>query len=196
MPELEFDPVDGIAAGAVGVPGQRAFYIQATKDGQSLAVLVEKQQVAVLAARIGTLLDDVAERFPGVETEVEGTDVGDDPVPLFRAVAIGIGFDPARQMVLLELHEQPVAGAGEDDDETDDDEDDTGDPGPGGRAEPGDAEAAEGWLARLYLTAGQARALARRGSVAVMAGRPPCTLCGNPLDPAGHVCPKLNGHGH
>ena len=34
MPEIEFDPVDSIAAGAVGEPGARAFYIQAEKDGQ------------------------------------------------------------------------------------------------------------------------------------------------------------------
>ena len=183
MPELEFDPVDEIAAGAVGVPGQRAFYIQATKDGQSVAVLVEKEQVAVLAERIDTLLDEVASRFPEMEEEVAGTDVGRDPVPLFRALAIGIGFDPARRMLLLELHERPVAGDEE--------------PGEALESEPaGDPGASEGWLARLYLTAGQARAMAKRGSASVRSGRPPCTLCGNPLDPAGHVCPKLNGHGH
>ncbi|MBV9291748.1 MAG: DUF3090 family protein, partial [Frankiales bacterium] len=28
----------------------------------------------------------------------------------------------------------------------------------------------------------------------VAAGRPPCPLCGNPLDPQGHVCPRQNGH--
>jgi len=28
----------------------------------------------------------------------------------------------------------------------------------------------------------------------VAAGRPPCPLCGNPLDPEGHVCPRQNGH--
>ena len=97
MPELEFDPVDVIAAGAVGVPGQRAFYIQASKDGQTVAVLVEKEQVAILSARIETLLDEVATQFPEVESEVESTDVVGDPVPLFRALAIGIGFDPIRQ---------------------------------------------------------------------------------------------------
>ena len=24
--------------------------------------------------------------------------------------------------------------------------------------------------------------------------RPLCPLCGNPLDPAGHICPAMNGH--
>ncbi|MBT8240175.1 MAG: DUF3090 family protein, partial [Acidimicrobiia bacterium] len=23
-------------------------------------------------------------------------------------------------------------------------------------------------------------------------GRPPCRLCGQPLDPTGHTCPRLN----
>ena len=28
----------------------------------------------------------------------------------------------------------------------------------------------------------------------VAAGRPPCPLCGFPLDPEGHICPRLNGY--
>jgi len=28
----------------------------------------------------------------------------------------------------------------------------------------------------------------------VEAGRPPCPLCGGPLDPRGHDCPRTNGH--
>lgn len=188
MREIEFDPVDFIAAGAVGEPGQRAFYIQAEKDGQVLNVLVEKQQVAVLAQRVQLLLEQVEAQFPeegGVPTplEPEAGQLRGDPVPLFRAVAIGVGFDPGRRLVVLELHEQAVAGD-EDDDEGEDDE---AEPGfPGGEE--------EGYLARLYFTAAQARAMATRGIAAVEAGRPPCPLCGGPLDPSGHVCPRLNGH--
>ena len=28
----------------------------------------------------------------------------------------------------------------------------------------------------------------------IEAGRPPCPLCGGPLDPRGHDCPRTNGH--
>ena len=188
MPEIEFDPVDAIAAGAVGEPGQRAFYIQAEKDGQVLSVLVEKQQVAVLAERVRILLDQVTAQFPGVGDDTPGPlapDAGElrgDPVPLFRAVAIGIGFDPSRRLVVLELHERSVAEA-EDEDEDDEPDD---------LAPPVGEE--EGYLARLYFTAAQARAMATRGSAAVERGRPPCPLCGGPLDPSGHICPRLNGH--
>jgi len=195
VPEIEFDPVDSIGAGAIGEPGQRAFYIQAEKDGQVLSVLVEKQQVAMLAERVQMLLDQVETQFPEAGTGVPAPlapDAGQlrgDPVPLFRAVAIGIGFDATRQLVVLELHERPLGDDEEDDEDGDDDEngdvDDT--PAPVGED--------EGYLARLYLTADQARAMATRGSAAVESGRPPCPLCGGPLDPSGHICPRLNGHG-
>jgi uncharacterized repeat protein (TIGR03847 family) len=193
VPEIEFDPVDSIAAGAVGEPGQRAFYIQAEKDGQVLSVLVEKQQVAMLAERVQMLLDQVEVQFPEAGTDVpapllpEAGELQGDPVPLFRAVAIGIGFDASRQLIVLELHERPL---GDDEDEEDDDEegDDEGDAAPALADE-------EGYLARLYFTAAQARAMVTRGSAAVERGRPPCPLCGGPLDPSGHICPRLNGHG-
>src|SRR5438445_9950045 len=97
-----------------------------------------------------------------------------------------MGFDPARRLVVLELHERPVRD--EDDDEGDDDDEDE---------EPANElleDEPEGYLARLYATPGQIRAMATGGRAAVEAGRPPCPLCGNPLDPEGHICPKLNGH--
>ncbi|MFN2609158.1 MAG: DUF3090 family protein [Acidimicrobiales bacterium] len=48
--------------------------------------------------------------------------------------------------------------------------------------------------ARLTLTRGQVAALAARGTQVVEAGRPPCPLCGQPVDPEGHMCIRLNGH--
>jgi uncharacterized repeat protein (TIGR03847 family) len=195
VPEIEFDPVDTIAAGAVGEPGHRAFYIQAEKDGRVLSVLVEKQQVAILAERVQMLLEQVAVEYPGTTGEEVpaplAPDAGDlrgDPVPLFRAVAIGIGFDASRQLVVLELHERPIA-EDEDDEAVDEPEEIL----PGAEVE--EEEEGEGYLARLYFTAAQARAMATRGSAAVERGRPPCPLCGGPLDPTGHICPRLNGHG-
>ena len=48
--------------------------------------------------------------------------------------------------------------------------------------------------ARISATRAQVAALSMRGAEAVAAGRPPCPLCGQPLDPEGHTCPRLNGH--
>jgi uncharacterized repeat protein (TIGR03847 family) len=52
----------------------------------------------------------------------------------------------------------------------------------------------EGIVARLAVTREQAAAFAIRATQLVEAGRPPCPLCGLPLDPSGHDCPRTNGH--
>ena len=51
-----------------------------------------------------------------------------------------------------------------------------------------------GASARIVATRAQIAALSAHGAELVAAGRPPCALCGQPLDPEGHVCVRLNGH--
>jgi uncharacterized repeat protein (TIGR03847 family) len=46
----------------------------------------------------------------------------------------------------------------------------------------------------LTLTKEWAGALSIAITRLVEAGRPPCPLCGGPLDPKGHDCPRTNGH--
>ncbi|MGH8987177.1 MAG: DUF3090 family protein [Acidimicrobiales bacterium] len=56
-------------------------------------------------------------------------------------------------------------------------------------------EAGEGGgVARVAITREQAAAFAIRATSLAEAGRPPCPLCGFPLDPSGHDCPRTNGH--
>jgi uncharacterized repeat protein (TIGR03847 family) len=56
----------------------------------------------------------------------------------------------------------------------------------------GDEES--GAIARLSITREQAAAFAIQATRLVESGRPPCPLCGSPLDPSGHECPRTNGH--
>ncbi|HET6794244.1 MAG TPA: DUF3090 family protein [Acidimicrobiales bacterium] len=55
-------------------------------------------------------------------------------------------------------------------------------------------EGEEGAVARITMTREQAASLATRGAALVEAGRPACPLCGFPVDPSGHACPRSNGH--
>jgi uncharacterized repeat protein (TIGR03847 family) len=100
-------------------------------------------------------------------------------VPLFRARLIGLGFDPERELVLLELRERSA------DEEPEDDAPDTPEPSV-------DADVEPGYVARIYATRAQVRAMAARGVDAVAGGRPPCPLCEQPMDPSGHICPRWN----
>ncbi|MEO6795762.1 MAG: DUF3090 family protein [Candidatus Dormibacter sp.] len=40
----------------------------------------------------------------------------------------------------------------------------------------------------------QMQALTKHATELVAAGRPPCPMCGGPIDHDGGVCPRLNGH--
>jgi uncharacterized repeat protein (TIGR03847 family) len=51
-----------------------------------------------------------------------------------------------------------------------------------------------GAIARLSVSREQAAAFAITATKLVESGRPPCPLCGSPLDPSGHECPRTNGH--
>jgi uncharacterized repeat protein (TIGR03847 family) len=82
---------------------------------------------------------------------------------------IGLGFEPDRGLVLIELRERA------EDEESDEDDD-----------------ADDGYVARIFATRAQVRAMAARGSEAVQSGRPACPLCEFPMDPAGHICPRWN----
>ncbi|HZA00483.1 MAG TPA: DUF3090 family protein [Acidimicrobiales bacterium] len=46
--------------------------------------------------------------------------------------------------------------------------------------------------ARFCFTLAQAAAFARFALELVAQGRPTCGLCGEPMDPEGHVCPRMN----
>jgi uncharacterized repeat protein (TIGR03847 family) len=55
-------------------------------------------------------------------------------------------------------------------------------------------EGEDGAAARITATRDQIAAFVLHGAEVVEAGRPPCPLCGDPLDAEGHVCVRLNGH--
>jgi len=180
MPEIiELDDVDALGAGAVGEPGKRAFYIQARNETAQLTVLVEKEQVAMLAAEAVAFLDRIADEFPEVPSVLSpvAAQLREPTVPLFRARLIALGFDPERELVLIEFRERA--------------EDDDDEPDPPAVGSEGEGEG-EGYVARIFATRAQVRAMAARGVEAVAGGRPPCSLCGRPMDPAGHRCPRWN----
>ncbi len=175
---IELDSVDGLCTGAVGEPGQRAFYLQARKESAQLTVLVEKEQVALLASEAVAFLDRIADEYPedGITLPAADADLREPTVPLFRARLIGLGFDPERELVLIELRERSAEEDEEDNEEA---------PAPA-------AEDEEGFVARVYATRPQVRAMVAQGAAVVAAGRPACPLCDQPMDPAGHRCPRWN----
>jgi uncharacterized repeat protein (TIGR03847 family) len=181
-----FDLPDRFVAGTVGEPGNRTFFLQARDAGRLVSVVLEKVQVAVLADRLNQLLDELESR--GITPAIG--DPADDPAPLdepiveaFRAGTLTLGWDGDAEQVLVEAREQT-----EEDEEAEAAEEHV-------MVLPGDEDDADGPdLFRVRLTAPAARAFVERAIRVVASGRLPCPLCGEPLDPLGHICPRRNGH--
>jgi uncharacterized repeat protein (TIGR03847 family) len=181
MPVYSYDPPDRFVAGTVGQPGERTFYLQARSGPMTTSVALEKGQVAQLAERLEELLDEVGRRTDAdvAADQPSQSVVGDDgplELPLnedFTVGAIALAWDHDGERVIIEAQElsdeplEPLA-------------DDVPEDGPG--------------ILRVRITAADARAFSRRALKVVGQGRPPCPLCGLPLDPAGHICPRQNGH--
>lgn len=178
-----FRQPERFVAGTVGEPGDRAFYLQAVEEARTISVLLEKQQVSVLAERIEALLTEVERRFggdagPAAAVAPSGRSSDNDPlaVPLeeeFRVGTMGLGWDADSRSIVVEL----LAVTEEEVDESVvlDDTDEGPD------------------ALRVFLSPTQAKAFADRAEKVVSAGRAPCPLCAEPLDPQGHVCVRLNG---
>jgi uncharacterized repeat protein (TIGR03847 family) len=179
-----FDPPERFVAGTIGVPGDRAFFLQAREGQRVVSVSLEKVQVSVLAERLWELLSELERRgVPDGSEAVADTDPDRDDEPLdeplneaFRAGSLTLGWDVGAERVLLEAR-----GLDEDGDPIDpEDDDDSDEDGPD--------------LLRVRLTAGAARSFVERANRVVAGGRTPCPLCGQPLDPQGHICARRNGH--
>jgi uncharacterized repeat protein (TIGR03847 family) len=55
-----------------------------------------------------------------------------------------------------------------------------------------DEDDADGDSLRVILSRSQVRAFIERAEELMAGGRPPCRICGAPMDPEGHACPRAN----
>ncbi len=173
-----FDRPHRFVAGTVGTPGDRTFYLQAVDGVRIVSVALEKAQVSILADRMEQLLDEIVART-GTALPASGepdTDALEQPIDEeFRVGAMGLAWDGDAGLIVVEA-QAPV----EDTDIAQETLLEDVEEGP-------DA-------LRVRLEPGRARAFVDRARRVIAAGRPPCPLCGQPLDPSGHICPRQNGY--
>lgn len=182
---FRFDSPDRFVVGTVGEPGERTFFLQARDGRQVTSVVVEKEQVAVLAERVEAMLDEIVRRTGGqapipedAESAAEDLDPLEQPiVEEFRVGTLTLAWEGDTQRIVITAY---AAG-----DATAEDEDE--DP-------PENPEESTRDVFLVKLTGAEARAFAKRAQAVVAAGRPSCPFCGLALDPDGHVCPRANGY--
>lgn len=162
----EFDEVDTFTTGTIGPPGQRTFFLQVRAEGERIAVKCEKQQTSAVVQYLRKVLSDLP---PAEDRPLPGTLEVTQPIEaVFVLGPIGLGYDQSGDRILVQLEE-----VGEVDEE-------------GNSIDDG------GGHVRLSLTRGQASAFCDHADRVIEAGRPDCQWCGNPIDPDGHPCPRMN----
>ncbi|MEN3272878.1 MAG: hypothetical protein V7636_1639 [Actinomycetota bacterium] len=168
---------DSFTAGTVGPPGQRTFFVQVVDGVATVTLKLEKTQVAALAQYVAELLADLP---PVDDSDVPiGLELADPVVAEWTVGTIGVAVDDTNDRLVISFQEllpQDLEPSEEEEEER------LPDPDAG--------------VATFLITRPQALGFVRRAAELVSSGRPPCPLCGRPLDPTGHVCIKTNGHLH
>ena len=155
-----------IGAKTFGEPGQRTFQLAIEAGRASCTVWLEKEQLF----QLGIYLQDTVESLP----EDDRSRPSQPREPEWSGEGVELDFKAGQ--VLLS-HDAPtnsfylLAYEGED---------------------PESGE--EGASVSFWITTDQATALAEEALRICSAGRPRCFLCGLPINPEGHVCPRSNGH--
>jgi len=140
--------------------------------GQRLFLLQARRGVDLVTLKVEkTQVAALAQHLAALLTDLprpghlpEELELEEPAEPEWVVGTLGVGYDEEHDRVLL-LAEEMVA----EDEES-------------------------GAVARFAVTREDAAVLAIHGTRLVEAGRPACPLCGYPLDPAGHACPRANGH--
>lgn len=172
----EFREVTHFTAGAVGDPGQRVFFIQVGDGSTTLSVKLEKQQVRALAQFLRGVLDDL----PSITEPPTVIPLQEPALPEWTVGQIAVGIDESESRVVVDIEE--LVEPAEEDLEID--------------LEIEEAflieRDVEGSRIRAHVDVSHAAAFVAASEELMNRGRPPCRLCGQPLDPTGHACPRLN----
>jgi uncharacterized repeat protein (TIGR03847 family) len=162
--DFDFDPVSFITIGAQGQAGDRTFFLQASQSRATVSLVIEKEHAIALAASIERLLATVEAHSPS-EAPEESESGMNLLEPLDAAFRVAaLGLGVDEERNLVIL----VAHEASDD-------------------EPGQS-------ARFAASFDQMHALSSHALRVVKQGRPLCPLCGHPMHPDSHFCPRSNGH--
>jgi uncharacterized repeat protein (TIGR03847 family) len=191
-----YDSPDRFVAGTVGEPGERTFFLQAREGNRITSVVVEKQQVSVLAEHLERVLEEILKRSRGQAEVPPPVSRAEDTSPLdapiteeFRVGTMTIAWDPDDNRVVIELFSN---------DESAEDEptgpEELEEAGLDDTEMLGAAEVSAEEMIVVKISPAYARDFIARAQALVAAGRPACPFCLQPIDPDGHICPRANGY--
>lgn len=115
-------------------------------------------------AALAEYLGGLLHDLPAPDDVPPAPELIDPGIPDWTVGTIGVAYDNDRDRIVIVADELVPDDATEDDAES----------------------------MRVAVTRAQVRALIDRAEALMAGGRPPCRLCGAPMDPEGHSCPRAN----
>ena len=168
--------VTSIEAVTFGEPGHRTFRLDVHSGPAYCSVWMEKEQLFQLAVHLRDSVSRLSQEERHRESNLkEESWSGGELTVDFKAGQMMLSYDQDSNAFYIQAYEreteEPADGEGRPDEE------------------PGDAESVGFWI-----TTAQASDLGEEALKICAAGRPTCFLCGQPINPEGHACPRANGH--
>lgn len=162
----QFEEVTFLSAIGVGVPGKRTFFLLMGDKEAWMRLWLEKEQLEALALAIDQLLVTYYQEFHRFPQESEGPPLSDDApsgLPSAELEIDQITISFDREKARLDFLVHVL--------------------GP---------QRIDEAIVNCRATLAQLKKLGDQASSVCAAGRPRCQLCGGPIDPTGHTCPKRN----
>ena len=165
--------VASIEAVTFGEPGNRTFKLDANSGAATCSIWMEKEQLLQLGVYLRDMVDRLSqeERDKGSDLREEAWSGGDLAVD-FKVGQMLLSYDQDSNSFYLQAYEREVE---EQEAQSDDHSPDIESVG-------------------FWITIKQASVLGEESLRICAAGRPTCFLCGQPINPDGHACPRANGH--
>ena len=160
-----------IVAATFGQPGKRTFRLELHSGSAYCSLWLEKEQLF----QLGVYLRDYIAEMSAEEREKDSSPTepswpGGETSIDFKAGQMFLSHDKETNSFFMQAHERETGEESE---------------------EPAREELES---ISFWMTLTQATELAEESLRICAAGRPICFLCGQPINPDGHVCPRANGH--
>lgn len=152
-----------------GEPGHRTFHLAIEAGRAVVTVWLEKEQLF----QLGLGLQEALQSLNNAERDVPGVSVP----PEWSGEELSLDFKVGQMSLVYEQHSNTFNMTAFE-----------------LQAEDSESSPEEAASVSFSITTVQATRVAEEALQICAAGRPRCFLCGLPIDPEGHVCPRSNGH--
>ena len=185
--KYDLGAVVSIEALTFGEPGLRTFRVDAHSGSAISSVWMEKEQLLQLGVYLRDMVGRLSKEDRDKESDLrEDVWSGGDLNIDFKAGQMLLSYDKDSNAFYLQAYERENIELPEGDSphgsEGSDPQSDDANENP-------ETESVGYWI-----TTAQAIVLSEESLKICAAGRPTCFLCGQPINPDGHACPRANGH--